>query len=26
VSGGFPTFVASGGDVDVRFPFTVGKA
>ncbi len=22
----FPTFVASGGDVDVRFPFTVGKA
>lgn len=22
----FPTFVASGGDVDVRFPFTVGAA
>lgn len=22
----FPTFVASGGDVDVRFPFAVGKA
>jgi hypothetical protein len=22
----FPVFVASGGDVDVRFPFTVGKA
>lgn len=22
----FPTFVASGGDVDVRYPFAVGKA
>lgn len=22
----FPVFVASGGDVDVRFPFTVGRA
>jgi TonB family protein len=22
----FPLFVASGGDVDVRYPFTVGKA